>query len=311
MTNQDTPKTERVLVIPRAAFEAHGQFNGFKDLVGETDLGDYLETGGPGTFMERESAETSPSFKQIVPYISIICEDSVFSYRRGTGTSEDRLHDVISLGVGGHVNDQDDPDEPFFAFLRGTIRELLEEVGVEINEDNVQQSVVGLLNDDESEVGKVHLGVFMIIQVNKEMALKICKDCEHTMENPQFVPIIDLETPELYSQLEGWSQTIAKKLIADISQGGKWDEPAFRERVGMLAICAANLASAASAFTMQDTPRSHLDTKAMVESAAGEVQCMLAGLSKNQDIESHLVKKAGKEFMDKIQSFLKHQGTKP
>lgn len=305
-----TQPAESVLVIPRSAFIEHESFEGFRSLEGRTDLGDYLQ-GAPtkvAQFLNRDEAETNPFFLQLIPYVILLSEDNIFLYRRGSIGSESRLHGQYSIGLGGHVNSEDDPSgEPFYAFLNGAARELQEEVGLTVDLETLRGSAIGLVNDELTDVSKVHLGVVLIIKVSAAMAKDILSKCENTMLEPQWIPLYELENPQLATQFESWSSYVASHLIAQACQEPKWDDKGFRERVAMLSISAANLSSSATSFLLQESPRGHMISKAMVEAGAGEVQCMLAGLIGNADIEGHEVKKAAKEFHATLGEIVKHQ----
>lgn len=305
-----TQQPENVLVIPRSLFIEHEPFTGFRSLDGRSDLGDYLQ-GSPvkhASFMPRDEVETNPFFLQIIPYVILLSEDKVFLYRRGKLGSEDRLHGQYSIGLGGHINDTDEASgEPFYAFLNGAARELREEVGVNVSIDTLQGSAIGLVNDESTDVSKVHLGVVLVIKVSAAMAQDMLKTCENTLLEPQWIPLYELENPQLATQFETWSSFVAQHLIKDACVDAKWDDKAFRERVTMLSVTAANLASSASSFLMQESPRGHMISKSMVETGAGEVQCMLAGLIANNDIEGHEVKKAAKDFHETLGEIVRHQ----
>lgn len=306
-----TPSAENVLVIPRSAFIEHEPFTGFRSLDGRTDLGDYLQ-GAPqkvALFMPREEVENNPFYLQLIPYIVLLSEENVFLYRRGKIGSEDRLHGKYSIGIGGHINDTDDSagQEPFYAFMNGAIREIKEEVGVNISFENLEGCAVGMVHDDSNEVGNVHLGVVMIIKLPEITAKGLIQVCEQSMLEPQWIPLYELENPQLSSQFETWSGFVAQHLISEACKDAKWECPAFRERVTLLSVSSANLAAASAGFLLQESPRGHMISKALVETGAGEVQCMLAGLIGNADIEGHLVKKAAKDFHADLGQFVKHQ----
>ena len=96
---------ERVLVVPGSQLDRLGRFQGFSP-----DAERYL-TGllVPG-FMDVPSAVAGrggPGFKQIIPYVVFRSGDGVFCYTRGKSQGEARLHRLRSLGVGGHVSEDD------------------------------------------------------------------------------------------------------------------------------------------------------------------------------------------------------------
>jgi predicted NUDIX family phosphoesterase len=110
------------------------------------------------SYKPRPEMEEDPSFKQLIPYVVFRYqtpdgETQLFSYARGKGQGESRLHDKWSIGIGGHISSVDNSEnEPYRDGMR---RELEEEVMIDTP---YSERCVGLINDDESEVGKVHLG---------------------------------------------------------------------------------------------------------------------------------------------------------
>ena len=108
-------------------------------------------------FIDRPTAEISPQYKQIIPYVLIRRDDAYFLLQRTPKQTEARLHHKLSLGIGGHIN----PDTP--ELLDGLQRELEEEVDVAGDYD---LSFVGILNDDSTEVGSVHLGAVFVLDAH-------------------------------------------------------------------------------------------------------------------------------------------------
>lgn len=162
------PPHENVLVIRRKLFEELGSFQG---LNFETDK--YLKVflaRGNNLFLPRPAAETSPEYKQIIPYALIACGQKVLHYVRGKKAGEQRLVAKGSIGIGGHMNETDESlfamDEA--AYKAGVEREVNEEITIKTS---FEDRIVALLNDDTTEVGRVHLGivhVFRLAQPNVE-----------------------------------------------------------------------------------------------------------------------------------------------
>ncbi|NNJ24449.1 phosphoesterase [Alienimonas chondri] len=152
---------EHVLCVPAARFRELGEFQGFRaDTASLADLLDPANT----LYLPRPEAEEDPSHKQLIPYCVLIAavaeEDGtagerVFAYRRGAGGGEKRLAAKISCGVGGHISTVD-RDAAGDTYEAGMSRELEEEVSIP---GGYGERLVGLINDDETEVGRVHLGV--------------------------------------------------------------------------------------------------------------------------------------------------------
>lgn len=105
-------------------------------------------------FIDRATAEASPQYKQIIPYVLIRHGERWFLLQRTQKQTEARLHDKLSLGIGGHIN----PDTP--DLLEGLQKELDEEVAIAGDYD---LSFVGVLNDDTTDVGRVHLGAVYVL----------------------------------------------------------------------------------------------------------------------------------------------------
>ncbi|MBS3052832.1 MAG: NUDIX domain-containing protein [Candidatus Aenigmarchaeota archaeon] len=118
-------------------------------------------------YMKRGLAEDNPSFKQPIAYVVVVNKKlrRVFAYQRsaGTGYTETRLRGKWSWGVGGHIEKIDETSKnPILASLE---RELKEEL--DINE-KIRPSVLGYINDDSNDVGKVHFGILYLVETNHE-----------------------------------------------------------------------------------------------------------------------------------------------
>ncbi|QDT38428.1 phosphoesterase [Stratiformator vulcanicus] len=194
---------EHVLVVPTLLFHEVGYFQGFNP-----EMRPYLKTlldPAMMRFLPRSEAEEDPSYKQLIPYCIFMCGDTVFQYTRGSGVGEARLKAKRSIGVGGHISKEDaaggqDP------YKTGLARELTEEV--EYPADHSEQ-IVGLINDDETPVGKVHLGVVHLFQVKEPKV----RPLESTMTDVGFVSPAMLARE--FDRLETWSQICLKHLFPE------------------------------------------------------------------------------------------------
>ena len=110
-------------------------------------------------FIDRPTAEVSPQFKQIIPYVVIRHGDAWYLLQRTPKQTEARLHHKLSIGVGGHIN----PDTP--ELLDGLHKELEEEVDVAGDYD---LTFAGILNDDTTDVGTVHLGAVFVLDAHDQ-----------------------------------------------------------------------------------------------------------------------------------------------
>jgi predicted NUDIX family phosphoesterase len=103
-----------------------------------------------GEFRPRDEAEQDPSWKQVIPYVLLRDGDAIFLMRRTRAGGDERLHDRYSIGIGGHVNPQDAD------VAGGLMREWQEEIEADFTP---RFEPIGVLNDDDNEVGAVHLGL--------------------------------------------------------------------------------------------------------------------------------------------------------
>lgn len=237
-TRTETPKRskddERVLVVPTRLFRDGGVFQGFSaEAISRCDA---LFAPESTRFLRRGDAERDPEFKQLIPYIIFICEDSatgrpsVFAYRRGDGQGETRLRSKWSVGVGGHINDVDAngasaaetlktpetpenvPAAPFGndLFSAGAAREIAEEVvlGAPI----LRFERVGLVNDDGTEVGRVHLGVVCVAT----LAAPLLASNETDLAESGFRPVDELlaEIDAEPERFETWTTLALRGLYA-------------------------------------------------------------------------------------------------
>jgi len=192
---------EQVLVVPRALFDSIGSFQGIRTDGMEAAMERLLDPENHH-FMDRAEAEGDPNFKQLIPYCLIRCGTSILNYTRGKSGGEARLHALRSVGVGGHINPVDTgmgrtgPE----AYHAAVERELHEELIFEVAHTN---RIAALINDDSNEVGRVHLGVVHVIDLeNTRISAR-----EDALSNLTFNELVELKGA-LLGQLETWSQHV-------------------------------------------------------------------------------------------------------
>ena len=195
---------EKVLVITREMFDRLGAFHGFS-----TEADRYLPeilTPGNNRFLDRDDAEEDPSFKQIIPYVIFKHEDRFLHYVRGGGSGEKRLAAKGSIGIGGHVNEDDYHASGSLGkelYLAGVERETSEELDIQ---SSFSKSIVGLINDDTNEVGRVHLGVVHLFELDTP---NVAPNEDNITE---LAFLTQSELAERADRLETWSSLIAAKL---------------------------------------------------------------------------------------------------
>jgi len=158
-------------------------------------------------FVKRINAENNSSYKQIIPYIILQTKDhgkTAIYQRQG---SEQRLHDLWSLGIGGHINpvDMNTNKDSFKQILfTGMQRELDEEF--EKMSEEIFPEFLGVISEDITDVGKVHLGAVFTIKTNSP---------EKFLPGEELFQFIWEKTNSLHQlNLELWS-TMALELLAE------------------------------------------------------------------------------------------------
>jgi predicted NUDIX family phosphoesterase len=187
---------ERVLVVPSAELDRLGRFQGFSPEADRYLTG--LLVPELMQYRPRSEVEEDPGFKQIIPYVVFRSGDSVFCYTRGKTQGEARLHRLRSLGVGGHVSEEDaQGGKTLDAYEAAMRREIEEEVQVA---SPGRARRVGLINDDDTAVGQVHLGVVHLFELEQPSVLAR----EDGLANAEFLSIAAIES--MKHEFETWSQ---------------------------------------------------------------------------------------------------------
>ena len=187
---------ELVYVVPRDTVLGNGTWHGIRT----TDTDEFLAVvAAHGRFEPRASMEADPSFKQIIPYVVLRDGERYFLMRRTRAGGDARLHDAWSIGVGGHVNPGD-------ADLAGG---LLREWTEELVADFVPAfRLVGLLNDDTTDVGRVHLGAVYLAEAGgRPVAIRETDKLSGAFATPA-------QVREVADRLETWSR-LAFEFVED------------------------------------------------------------------------------------------------
>lgn len=188
---------ENVLVIRRSLFDKIGAFQG---LTGDVTryLPSFLDPAN-NFFLPREKAENDPSHKQIIPYSIFRYRDRFLRYVRGKKSGEQRLANKASIGIGGHINQQDAAKASLErdTYMTGVEREIREELVIP---GTYTQHLAALINDDSNPVGQVHLGVVHLF----DLATDTVSPGEANIQDLAFLTREELLDER--DQLETWSQ---------------------------------------------------------------------------------------------------------
>jgi predicted NUDIX family phosphoesterase len=194
---------EHVLVVPRDTVLRGVGWTGVRT---EGIEAFHAAVADHGRFEPRAAMENDPSFKQVIPYLVLRDADRYFLMRRTRAGGDARLHDRWSIGVGGHLNPGDGD------LLGGLRREWAEELVADFVPDF---TLVGLLNDDTTDVGSVHLGaVFVADAAGREVAIRETDKLTGAFADPSDVAAVAAD-------LETWSALVFEFLEAATPAGSQ------------------------------------------------------------------------------------------
>jgi len=187
---------EHILVVRRDFLFPEGMYEGFLQGVVKKNVAKYEQIiREKGQFLPRPLMEQDEHYKQIIPYFVFTYEEKLFLMQRKASATEQRLANKYSLGIGGHVHEQD--------LINGDIaqwgqREFYEEV---FYKGKVNIAPLGILNDESNAVGRVHMGVVYLLHGDSP-EISIRSELKHgalyTRE----------ECEQYYGHMESWSQMV-------------------------------------------------------------------------------------------------------
>ena len=154
----------------------------------------------------RPQLEEMPSFRQIIPYVALRCADKWVRYTRTPAGGEQRLHGRVSIGLGGHI---DLPDVSMVGNSIDLMKTLGEAAEREVEEElpgisSSSRRWAGLLVDNDSAVGLVHIGVVAIWEIDSIPD----GPTEDAIAETGLASLTELEDAE--SRLETWSLLLVR-----------------------------------------------------------------------------------------------------
>jgi predicted NUDIX family phosphoesterase len=192
---------ENVLVVPTAGINPllTGKFT-------KTNLDRALDfILSNHSFRSRAIVEEDPSFKQIIPYVIVRFEARYLLLQRTSKQTEKRLHGKLSIGIGGHINDLETAGSHKNILHAGLERELEEEIHLAGQRRSLD--LVGIISDDSTPVGQVHLGLVFILETDRP---------EHTVNEADLMTAewatLD-QLRERRDRMETWSQIAFDQIL--------------------------------------------------------------------------------------------------
>lgn len=182
---------EKVMVVPTELLEVHLADKAFItenipqiiDVIRKNHL-----------YADRDYAEYAPEYKQIIPYAVLISKAGYFLTKRLKKQTEKRLHGMYSIGLGGHINPQEELlDDVIIAGMR---RELAEEVGIQ---DFQAGSCAGVINDHAADVSNYHIGLVYPLLVDENIQV-----LETSKMTGQWASKEEVDSK--FDEMESWSK---------------------------------------------------------------------------------------------------------
>jgi predicted NUDIX family phosphoesterase len=162
------------------------------------------------SFIPRQQAEEDYTKKQPIPYVAVRHGKSYLMLRRTTNQSEKRLHDKLSLGIGGHINPGEDGGEEDI-IMNALRRELEEEVHIHRPSG---LKFAGFINDESNSVSRVHLGLLFVMET-QDNGFEVR---EKDMMTAEWVAAAEMNG--YYDKFETWSQIVYDDYIKKGRNGG-------------------------------------------------------------------------------------------
>ena len=176
--------------MPRAAVLAPPGWHGVRADGVEAVL---AAARSAGRYLPRAEVERDPGYKQLIPYLVLRDGARYFLMRRTSAGGDARLFERYSIGIGGHVEPGDGD------LLGGLAREWREEIAADFEPRFVP---IGLVNDDTTDVGSVHLGVVFVADVaGRSVAIREATKLSGGFADPVAVRSVR-------SAMETWSQLV-------------------------------------------------------------------------------------------------------
>ena len=185
---------ESILVLKRKNLFPDGDWTGIK----KVDFEQYLKlVQKHQEFMPRGLAEEDATYKQIIPYLVFRHNDLYFLMQRKGSSSEQRLASKYSLGIGGHLREEDMKGSTIIEWAQ---REFDEEI---CYSGSVTITPLGILNSESTPVDQVHIG-FVLLLEGDSADISIRSE----LQSGELVLLSECKEKDL----EGWSRLVVEFL---------------------------------------------------------------------------------------------------
>jgi len=187
---------ELVLVVPRRVLMPDPGWRGIRN---DVPTGERFEAlvAEHHAFRRRGEMERDRAWKQVIPYLVLRDGPRYFLMRRTKAGGDARLHDLWTIGVGGHLNPGDGD------LAGGLRREWREEVRASFEPEF---ELIGLINDDSTDVGSVHVGAVYVADARgRDVRILETDKLRGAFADPD-------EVARVVDRMESWSALVFQHL---------------------------------------------------------------------------------------------------
>jgi predicted NUDIX family phosphoesterase len=188
---------EPILVVKRSVLMEQTAWKGIKPVCFD-EISTLIQHNRE--FFPRGAMEEDPFYKQIIPYIIFEYQDRYFLMKRKADATEKRLASHYTLGIGGHIRQEDMKHDSIISWAE---REFHEEVNYN---DSYVVDVIGLINDDFIPVGQFHVGLGIIFRGSSENI-----SIKSELQEGALIPLE--ECMHFHKNMETWSQLVLDYLL--------------------------------------------------------------------------------------------------
>lgn len=161
-----------------------------------------------GFFVYRKDAEYNPDYLQLIPYVLIMNGNKPFVAKRIGG--DERLIGKLSLGMGGHINPEDQTSPASVKMYENNIRRELSDEELHIDlEKTISLDYIGIIRytDPNDVISQDHLGLFYVLNTSDDTVS--IKESDK-LEGGFWIPN---DVRDHVSNTESWSRIIVESYL--------------------------------------------------------------------------------------------------
>jgi len=155
-------------------------------------------------FISREEAETSPEWKQVVPYFIFLNDNHVLTHLSDDG-GEKEYFGFRAIGLGESIESSGEisTSEAYFTVAASRLHE---KAMLQLDYKDMNSSFIGIVNDDTDEFGVARVGFVHLIMLNENERAAI--EYQKRIPGIKFIELDDLDPSA--EDFDLWSRHVVK-----------------------------------------------------------------------------------------------------